>query len=58
LQASDGIGSGGLLARWIASSHWLLELGWVNQFSAENNPGYWNNWLLGNGLYTKVQYRF
>jgi len=55
---SDGIGSGGLLARWIASSHWLLELGWVNQFSAENNPGYWNNWLLGNGLYTKLQYRF
>jgi hemolysin activation/secretion protein len=55
---SDGIGSGGLLARWIADRHWLLELGWVNQFSAENNPGYWNNWLLGNGLYTKVQYRF
>lgn len=55
---SDGIGSGGLLARWIADRHWLLELGWVNQFSADNNPGYWNNWLLGNGLYTKVQYRF
>ena len=55
---NDGIGSGGLLARWIASNHWLLELGWVNQFSAENNLGSWNNWLLGNGLYTKVQYRF
>ena len=55
---SDGIGSGGILARWIASTRWLLELGWVNHFSAENNPGYWNNWLLGNGLYTKVQYRF
>ena len=55
---SDGIGSGGILARWIASNQWLFELGWVNQFSAENNPGYWNNWLLGNGLYTKIQYRF
>jgi hemolysin activation/secretion protein len=58
LNFSDGIGSGGLLARWIASNHWLLELGWVKQFSAENNLGTWNNWLLGNGLYTKVQYRF
>ncbi len=55
---SDGIGSGGLLARWIAGSHWLLELGWVKQFSAEDNSGSWNNWLLGNGLYSKVQYRF
>jgi hemolysin activation/secretion protein len=55
---NDGAGSAGLLGRWIAGNHWSLELGWVKQFSVENNSGYWNNWLLGSGLYTKLQYRF
>jgi hypothetical protein len=52
------VGSAGLLGRLIAGNHWSLELGWVKTFSAENNAGFWNNWLLGSGLYTKVQYRF
>ncbi len=55
---NDGVGSAGVLGRLIAGNHWSLELGWVQQFSVENNPGFWNNWLLGSGLYTKVQYRF
>ena len=55
---NDGVGSAGLLGRLIAGNHWSLELGWVQQFSVENNSGFWNNWLLGSGLYTKVQYRF
>jgi len=55
---NDGVGSAGLLGRWIAGLHWSLELGWVQQFSIENNVGFWNNWLLGSGLYTKLQYRF
>lgn len=54
----NGAGSGGLLARWIGGKHWLLELGLVEQFSVENDTGYWNNWLLDRGLYTKLQYRF
>lgn len=54
----DGVGSGGLLARWVAGRHWNLELGWVEQFSIENNRGYWNDWLLDRGLYSKLQYRF
>lgn len=55
---NDGVGSGGLLARWIAGRHWMLELGWVEQFSVADNRGFWNNWLLDNGLYSKIQYRF
>jgi len=55
---NDGVGSAGLLGRLIAGNHWSLELGWVKTFSAENNAGFWNNWLLGSGLYTKLQYRF
>ena len=55
---NDGVGSVGLLGRWITGMHWSLELGWVQQFSVENNVGFWNNWLLGSGLYTKLQYRF
>lgn len=54
----NGAGSGGLLARWIGGKHWVLELGVVEQFSVENDTGYWNNWLLDRGLYTKLQYRF
>ena len=55
---NDGVGSGGLLARWIGGRHWMLELGWVEQFSVADNRGFWNNWLLDNGLYSKIQYRF
>ena len=57
-RVDDGIGSFGLLGRWLGGRHYSLELGWVQQFSAQNNPGYWNSWLLGSGLYSKIQYRF
>ena len=55
---NDTVGSGGILARWLAGRAWTLELGWVNQFATQNNPGPWQNWALGQGLYGKVQYRF
>ncbi|MFM7360714.1 MAG: ShlB/FhaC/HecB family hemolysin secretion/activation protein, partial [Cyanobium sp.] len=55
---SDTVGSGGLLARWLAGSHWALELGWVEQFETNDNLGVWQDWLLGSGLYAKAQYRF
>lgn len=58
LSVSDSVGSGGLLARWLSGRHWAVELGWVEQFSTGDNPGYWSDWLIGSGLYTKVQYRF
>ena len=58
LSFNDAVGSGGILARWLAGQNWLVELGWVKQFSSDNNQGFWNDWLIGNGLYTKVQFRF
>lgn len=58
IRFSDTVGSGGLLARWTSDAGWLVELGWVEQFSTADNPGIWTDWALGNGLYAKVQYRF
>jgi hypothetical protein len=52
------VGSGGLLARWSNDAGWLVELGWVEQFSTGDNPGVWTDWALGDGLYARVQYRF
>ena len=54
----DTIGSGGILVRWLHGRHWSVELGWSDQFHADNNRGFWNDWLLGSGAYGKVRYRF
>lgn len=58
LTLSDTIGTGGILLRWLNGVHWTVELGWIDQFNAEDNSGLWNDWLLGSGLYGKVRYRF
>ena len=55
---SDNVGAGGVFVRWLSGQHWITEIGWVKQFSTENNTDVWNNWLLGNGLYAKLNYRF
>jgi hemolysin activation/secretion protein len=55
---TDTVGSGGLLGRWLAGEHWVMELGWVEHFSTGNNEGVWQDQALGQGLYGKVQYRF
>ena len=55
---SDTVGSGGLLARWLAGNDWQLELGWVGQFQTNDNVGSWTDWALGKGLYAQVKYRF
>jgi hypothetical protein len=52
------VGAGGVFVRWLSGQHWITEIGWVKQFSTENNADTWNNWLLGNGLYAKLNYRF
>lgn len=54
---SARVGAGGLLLRWLQGRHWLLEVGWASQFGKDpggNTP----NWLIDNGLYTKVGYSF
>ncbi len=54
---SDTVGSGGAYVRWLAGRHWNLELGWITPID-EGTRVYWNNWLLGSGVYSKIQYRF
>ena len=54
----DTIGTGGLLLRWLRGQHWSVEVGWVDQFNANDNVGIWNDWLIGSGAYGKVRYRF
>lgn len=58
LTFDDSIGSGGVVLRWLHGQHWSMELGWADQFKAEDNSGFWNDWLLGNGLYVDLKYRF
>lgn len=54
----DTVGSGGVLARWLAGQHWSLELGWAQQFATDDNTGIWNGWLLDSGVYGKLSFRF
>ncbi|MFN9610635.1 MAG: ShlB/FhaC/HecB family hemolysin secretion/activation protein [bacterium] len=54
---SDSIGAGGLLLRWTLSNQGQVELGWVKQFQSETRP-YWDEWILGSGIYSKLTYRF
>jgi hemolysin activation/secretion protein len=54
---SGTLGAGGLLVRWNQGSRWLLELGWASQFGdalSSTAP----NWLIDNGFYSKLSYRF
>jgi hemolysin activation/secretion protein len=55
---NDTVGSGGILARWLAGQNWAIELGYVHQFNTNDNLGVWNDWILDDGLYAKVQFRF
>ncbi|MEI6829363.1 MAG: ShlB/FhaC/HecB family hemolysin secretion/activation protein [Synechococcaceae cyanobacterium ELA445] len=55
---TQDVGSGGVLARWLAGDNWSFEAGWANQFATNTLFGPWTNWSLGKGFYGKVQYRF
>jgi len=54
---SGDIGAGGVLVRWLQGQHWLLELGWVGQFGG-STANLLQGWLLNNGLYSRISYRF
>jgi hemolysin activation/secretion protein len=54
---SGSVGAGGLLLRWLSGRHWQLELGWSSQFG-DGLVSAVPNWLIDNGLTTKVSYRF
>jgi hypothetical protein len=51
------VGAGGLLLRWLSGRHWQLELGWASQFGDGLSRAV-PNWLIDNGLVTKLSYRF
>jgi hemolysin activation/secretion protein len=51
------VGAGGLLLRWLGGRHWQLELGWASQFGDGLSRAV-PNWLIDNGVYTKLSYRF
>ena len=53
----DNIGSGGIIARYIKGP-WQVELGWVDTFMTDDNPGLWNHWVVGHGLHTKLRFTF
>ena len=53
----DSIGVTGLIGRY-QNGRWEAELGWVDTFNSNDNPGLWNDWILGNGVYTKLRYSF
>jgi hemolysin activation/secretion protein len=54
----DTVGATGVLVRWLQGANWSAELGWVRSFQTNDNTGPWTDWLLGKGLYAKLQYRF
>ena len=53
----DSIGTGGVIGRYV-NGPWQVELGWVDTFSTDDNPGIWTNWVLGHGLHTKLRFTF
>ncbi|MEB3156156.1 MAG: ShlB/FhaC/HecB family hemolysin secretion/activation protein [Cyanobacteriota bacterium] len=54
---SGSVGAGGLLLRWLNGPRWQLELGWTSQFGDPVVSAV-PNWLLDNGVTTRVSYRF
>ena len=56
-EENDYVGSGGL-KMLLEKENINIELGLVEKFLTENNSGSWNNWLLSNGIYTKIVYKF
>ncbi|MFO7629171.1 MAG: ShlB/FhaC/HecB family hemolysin secretion/activation protein, partial [Prochlorococcaceae cyanobacterium] len=55
---SDTVGAGGVFVRWLSGRNWEFDLGWVEQFSSDDNIGSWQGWSLADGLYAKVSFRF
>jgi hemolysin activation/secretion protein len=53
----DSAGAGGLLLRWSHGRRGELEVGWARQFQSASRA-FWEDWILGSGLYTKVVFRF
>ena len=57
VKTKDAVGAGGIIARFIQPQV-VMEVGWVDSFNTKNNSGVWNDWLLGDGIFTNIRYRF
>ena len=55
---SDTVGSFGILLRWQNENQLIVDLGWAYQFDTHDNAGLWNDWIIGNGIYSKVTFQF
>ena len=55
---NDSVGSYGILLRWQHKDRLIFDLGWANQFNTDDNEGLWNDWIIGNGVYSKVTFQF
>ena len=55
---SDTVGSFGILLRWQHENQLIVDLGWAHQFDTHDNAGLWNDWIIGNGIYSKVTFQF
>ena len=54
---TDAVGAGGILGRFVKSKV-VVEVGWVDSFNTDDNTGVWNDWLLGDGVFSNIRYRF
>jgi hemolysin activation/secretion protein len=54
----DNVGTAGIFIRWMEGRRWTIELGWVDSFETNDNPGAWSQWSLADGLYAQAIYRF
>jgi len=53
----DSAGSGGVLFRAINSNK-IFELGFYKFINTKDNSGTWNNWLLGDGVFSSITLNF
>ena len=55
---SDTVGSYGMLLRWQHKNQLVVDLGWASQFNTDDNEGLWNDWIIGDGIYSKMTFQF
>jgi len=57
VSTDDSAGSGGVLFRAINSNK-IFELGFYKFINTKDNAGTWNNWLLGDGVFSSITLNF
>ena len=57
ISTDDSAGSGGILLRSINSNK-IYELGFYKFINTKDNSGTWNNWMLGDGIFSSFTINF